>query len=175
MIGVAGSWARFSVLAAWAVGLAPGVARAAEPAERSYSVTYAAPASCPDRARFLEAVRSRAPGATLRDDAAELAFAVRVAPEGTLASGILTVRFRGGEHFEREVPASPCEDVLTSMAIMAGLLLSGALLPEPAPAPEPPAAVEPAPPAPAPVPVPPPEPPRAAAVPTAPRAAPLRV
>jgi len=158
VIGVAGSWVRLSVLTAWVIAQAPATARAAGTAERTFSVAYDAPSFCPGRERFLEAVRARAPEATLRDGDADLAFAVRVAPEGTLASGIFTVRFRKGEHFAREVPASPCDDVITSMAIMAGLLLSGALLPEPPPSPE----AEPIEPAR------PPEPPRAPAPPAEP-------
>lgn len=139
MNGVAGSWRWRSLLLVGAVvWLVPTPLRAAEP-DRSYSLVYDAPAGCPDRGALLTAIGTRAPSALLRDGDAELAFDVRLVAVGELASGMLSVRFRTGERFEREVPAARCEDVTTSMAIMAGLLLSGALLPEPAPAPSEPA------------------------------------
>jgi len=152
--GVAGLRGRILPLLVGAGALlVPAVARAASEA-RSYSLAYVAPEGCPERHAVLAAIGTRAPGASPRDTDADVAFDVRITSAGELASGTLDVRFRTGERFAREVPASRCEDVTTSMAIMAGLLLSGALLPEPprpesAPSPEgPPAAV-----------VPPPEPP----------------
>lgn len=133
MNGVAGSWRwRSSLLAGVTLWLAPTPLRAADQ-ERSYSLAYTAPASCPERSELLTAIGMRAPSAVVRDGDADLAFEVRIVPVGELASGMLSVRFRTGERFGREVPAARCEDVTTSMAIMAGLLLSGALLPEPAP------------------------------------------
>lgn len=103
-------------------------------AVRSYSLAYAAPSGlCPGSERFLEGVRARAPSAELRTSDADLAFDVTLTEERGLARGVLAVRFRAGEHFMREVPPAECDDVLTTMAIIASLLLSGALLPEPAP------------------------------------------
>lgn len=130
MNGVAGSRVRLAwcVLSAAVVATEP--ARAGE--ARTYSVGYSAPAACPDRSAFVEAIRSRATFASLVSADGELALDVRLDSAGELASGTLNVRFRTGERFVREVPAGRCEDVTTSMAIMAGLLLSGALLPEPA-------------------------------------------
>lgn len=113
-----------------ALVLAPARAAAAGPS-RSYSVSYAAPASCPPRDAFTAAIRARAPEAELLTGDAAVAFDARLTAEGTLASGVFTVRFVSGERFEREIPAAACDDVTTTMAIMAGLLLSGALLPEP--------------------------------------------
>ncbi|HEX5101506.1 MAG TPA: hypothetical protein VFV94_18475, partial [Polyangiaceae bacterium] len=130
MNGVAGSRVRLALSVSCAAFVATGTAHAAE--ARTYAVSYSAPDVCPGRPAFLEAIRTRAAFASLVSDDAELAFDVRLVPEGELASGTLSVRFRSGERFAREVPAARCEDVTTSMAIMAGLLLSGALLPEPA-------------------------------------------
>jgi len=133
VFGVAGSWGwRLALLVGATVWLAPSSLRAAEQ-ERSYSLAYAAPPGCPERSTVLTAIGTRAPLASLRDTDADLAFDVQIAAAGELASGMLSVRFRTGERFEREVPRARCDDVTTSMAIMAGLLLSGALLPEPAP------------------------------------------
>ncbi|HTQ08229.1 MAG TPA: hypothetical protein VMI54_30455 [Polyangiaceae bacterium] len=109
-------------------------ARAA-PALQSFSVEYSAAEGCPARATFVASILARAPGSHEASEDPELAFAVHIVEAGERTRGTLTVRFAHGEHFEREVPASRCADVATSMAIMAGLLLSGALLPEPAPAP----------------------------------------
>jgi hypothetical protein len=131
--GVAGSRGWLSaLLVGVTVWLGPASLRAAEQ-ERSYSLAYAAPSGCPERSAVLTAIVTRARLASLRDGDADLAFDVQIVAAGELASGMLNVRFRTGERFEREVPPAPCEDVTTSMAIMAGLLLSGALLPEPAP------------------------------------------
>lgn len=130
MNGVAGSRARLALSVACAAVVVSETAHAGE--ARTYAVSYSAPGACPERATFLEAIRSRAAFASLVAADAELAFDVRIVPEGELARGTLSVRFRTGERFAREVPAARCEDVTTSMAIMAGLLLSGALLPEPA-------------------------------------------
>jgi len=127
--GVAGSRVQLALCALGAAVVATEPAHAGE--ARTYAVSYAAPAACPERPAFLEAIRSRAAFASLVAADGELAFEVRIVAEGELASGTLSVRFRTGERFAREVPAARCEDVTTSMAIMAGLLLSGALLPEP--------------------------------------------
>jgi hypothetical protein len=133
--GVAGSRARLLPLLFGAgVLLVPARARATGEG-RTYSLAYAAPQGCPERDAVLAAIATRAPEATPRADDAELAFDVRIEPAGELASGTLSVRFRTGERFAREVPAARCEDVTTSMAIMAGLLLRGALLPERPPEP----------------------------------------
>ncbi len=106
-------------------------ARAA-PASPSFTLAYAAPDGCPARATFVASILERAPGSIETRSEPELVFDVRVVPEGELTRGTLTVLFAHGEHFEREVPPARCADVTTSMAIIAGLLLAGALLPEPA-------------------------------------------
>jgi hypothetical protein len=129
--GGAGSRVRLALCVSCAAIVATETARAGE--AHTYAVSYSAPAVCPERPAFLEAIRTRATFASLVPSDADLAFDVRLVPEGELARGTLSVRFRAGERFAREVPAARCEDVTTSMAIMAGLLLSGALLPEPAP------------------------------------------
>jgi hypothetical protein len=125
---------------AWCVVFAAALGvrhAAAAGADRSYSVAYEGPASCPSRQAFLDAVAARAPAATLSASEAALEFDVRLAEEGPLARGTLSVHFATGEHFAREIPPAACEDVTTSLAIIAGLLLSGALLPEPASSPLP--------------------------------------
>jgi hypothetical protein len=137
--GVVGLWARpLPLLLGAGVLLVAAPARATG-SNRTYSLAYAAPEGCPARSDVLSAIGMRAPEATPSDDDAELALDVRIVPAGELASGTFSVRFRSGERFAREVPAARCEDVTTSMAIMAGLLLRGALLPEAPPAPNEPA------------------------------------
>lgn len=105
---------------------------------RTFTLAYSAPEGCPARSTFAASVIARAPESRESDLLGELALEVTLEPAGELTRGLLAVRFLSGEHFEREVPAGRCGDVTTTMAIMAGLLLSGALLPEPAP----PSAVE---------------------------------
>jgi hypothetical protein len=119
----------------------------AEPAAQTFSLVYAAPEGCPARSTFVASILARAPGSREATTDAELAFEARLAADGDLTRGLFTVRFAHGDRFEREVPAARCADVTTSMAIMAGLLLSGALLPEKAAEPPPVAAPVPAPPA----------------------------
>jgi hypothetical protein len=126
----------------------------AEPvAERTFSLAYAVPEGCPARGTFVAAILARAPEAGEAEGTAALAFDVKLEPEGELTRGTFTVRFVHGEHFEREVPPARCSEVTQSMAIMAGLLLSGALLPEPAPPPDAEKPIETPPPAPPPAPI----------------------
>lgn len=106
----------------------------AAPAAQTFSLDYAVPEGCPARSTFVASIIARAPGSRETPEDAELSFDARIAAAGELTSGVLRVRFAHGERFEREVPAARCGDVATTMAIMAGLLLSGALLPELPPA-----------------------------------------
>jgi hypothetical protein len=133
MLGRAGPW--FCAIVCAALVLVRTRPLHAAPAARTFSLDYVAPEGCPARSTFVASILVRAPGSREATEDAELAFEVRIAPAGALTSGVFTVRFVHGEHFEREVPPAHCADVTTSMAIMAGLLLSGALLPEPPPAP----------------------------------------
>jgi hypothetical protein len=123
---------------------------------RTFTLSYSAPEGCPARSTFVASVTARAAESRESSELGDLAFEVTLEPVGELTRGLLSVRFSRGERFEREVPAARCADVTTTLAIMAGLLLSGALLPDPAPPPvvetpaEPPVApptVAPAPPA----------------------------
>jgi hypothetical protein len=102
---------------------------------RTFTLSYSAPEGCPARSTFVASVTARAAESRETSELAELAFEVTLEPVGEHTRGLLSVRFSGGERFEREVPAARCADVTTTMAIMAGLLLSGALLPDPAPLP----------------------------------------
>ena len=139
MVRREGARARWLRAARALLGLTPLFLAApahAQPAEvRTFSLAYAVPEGCPARTTFAASILARAADSRETEDQAALAFDVVIRPDGELTRGTLTVRFSHGEHFEREVPASRCADVTTSMAIMAGLLLSGALLPEPAPPP----------------------------------------
>jgi hypothetical protein len=100
---------------------------------RSFALEYPALEGCPARAAVVASILERAPEAQEVTTDAELRFQVDLEQHEGLTRGLLRVRFRGGESYEREVPPSSCPEVLTAMEIMAGLLLSGALLPEPAP------------------------------------------
>jgi hypothetical protein len=152
VVGAAGS----RVLHALALAAALGVTPPAGAAEaRTFTLAYAAPEGCPARATFVASIHARAAESREVELAGDLAFDVLLEPAAELTRGLLSVRFSGGERFEREVPPGRCGDVATTLSIMAGLLLSGALLPEAAaPPPETPAPPEPAPPSPAPAPPP---------------------
>lgn len=130
MLGRAGLGVRLCGLLAQVALITLARTSRAGPAAQTFSLAYDVPARCPARGTFVASIVARAPGSRESPDAAELAFDVRVSEVGELTRGVLSVRFIHGEHFEREVPPAPCADVTTSMAIMAGLLLSGALVPE---------------------------------------------
>lgn len=114
-------------------------------AQTHFTLEYEAPAGCPSREAFIDAVRKRVPDAEEREGGA--AFHVTIEAEGAWARG--RVRLGHGAA-EREVVPAPCADVASSMAIMIALVLSGsapaleadgeAAAPEPPTAPPAPAA-----------------------------------
>jgi hypothetical protein len=157
VVGAAGQSALRALVATATLGVTATLGAAEA---RTFTLAYSAPEGCPARSTFVASIRARAESRELEQHG-ELAFEVALEPVGELTRGRLTVRFSGGERFERELPAARCADVTTTMAIMAGLLLSGSLLPEPPP-PEPEPEPEPA--------LPPPTPPRPPTLPVAPPA-----
>ncbi|AKV00584.1 hypothetical protein AKJ09_07247 [Labilithrix luteola] len=120
----------FGCSSALAVGFA-GVAHA-DDGEPSDKLHYEAPAACPSRAEFEEQVRARvSPGWAAGGDTRQ--FDVRIVRDARgVFVGTLTVRGAGREPNEREIRASTCKAVSTSLAVFMAIALapSGA---EPAP------------------------------------------
>lgn len=99
------------------LGAGPASAAAAR-----FTLDYEAPAGCPSREAFLEAVRDRVPGAEESKQEGSFAFRVTIEATGELFRGRVEL---GEAAPEREVVPAPCADVASSMAIMIAMVLSG--------------------------------------------------
>jgi len=157
--------------------LASGVHSGQAQTPNTFSLEYTAPALCPSKARFVEAIVARAPGAREVDpESARFQFVAHLDPSGssgTLARGYVSVEQQGQSPSVRDVAEAPCSEIVESMAVILSLVVAGnesapvAAAPPGAPA-ELPAAAAAAPAAPAPTPAPTPEPAPAATPPVAP-------
>jgi hypothetical protein len=87
-----------------------------------FALEYEAPAGCPSREAFVEAVRERVPDAHESDKAGRLTFRVRIEPAGDRVRGSLAI---GDGTAVRQVAHSPCADVANSMVLMIAIALSG--------------------------------------------------
>lgn len=98
------------------------VARA-DTAAPSDKLHYAAPASCPSRAEFEEQVRARVASGWTAGDTRH--FDVRIVRDAHgVYVGTLTVRGAGREPNEREIRASTCKAVSTSLAVFMSIALA---------------------------------------------------
>jgi hypothetical protein len=91
----------------------------------SFSVDYAAPAVCPSREQFVNAVSLRARNAVEVPGGAKFAFQVQLRSAGAQASGALVTRLEDGREFRREIPPASCAEVASSIAVIAAMVLDG--------------------------------------------------
>jgi hypothetical protein len=91
----------------------------------SFSVDYTAPAACPSREQFVNAISLRARNAVEVPGGARFAFRVQLQPAGAQASGALVTRLQDGREFRREIPPASCAEVASSMAVIAAMVLDG--------------------------------------------------
>jgi hypothetical protein len=87
-----------------------------------FTLEYEAPAGCPSRDAFLDAVRERAPDAVKAEVDAQFAFRVTIEAEGELARGRVSL---GDGSAERVIVPAPCADVASSIALMIAIVLAG--------------------------------------------------
>jgi hypothetical protein len=87
-----------------------------------FALEYEAPAGCPSREAFVEAIRERVPDAHESDQAGRFTFRVRIEPNGDRVRGSLAI---GDGTAVRDVAHSPCADVANSMVLMIAIALSG--------------------------------------------------
>jgi hypothetical protein len=125
----------------------------------TFSLTYSVPAGCPERDAFVRSLLSRARGAHVQSEAPQVALAVQLDGERDLTPGTLVIKLLDGQESHREIPAAACAQVLSSMALIAAMILDGGGLDDPPPS----ASAEPA------RDVPPPSPPHPRLAPTAQR------
>ena len=91
-----------------------------------FAVEYSAPPECPKMSDFVRAVTSRVPAArAVPSLTAKTRFRVRIAREVDGVDGALTVFVEGAGASVRQVPGAACDDVVTSMAVIAALVLEG--------------------------------------------------
>ena len=97
-----------------------GVARAQAPNEATFDVEYAAPAECPDEGTFVAAITARAPSARrVEAGGGEVHLHVHVVADGP---STLSVSFAQGSS-RREIPAASCDEAVSSMAVIAAMVL----------------------------------------------------
>jgi hypothetical protein len=87
-----------------------------------FALEYEAPAGCPSREAFVEAIRERVPDAHESEKAGRFAFRVTIEPAGDRVRGSLAI---GDGTAARQVAQSPCADVANSMVLMIAIALSG--------------------------------------------------
>ncbi len=98
------------------------VSSARPAAAMPFKLEYEAPAGCPTREAFVEAVRERVPEAQASDEPGRYTFRVKIEAEGERARGQLEL---GDGVPPRQVALAPCADVANSMVLMIAMLLSG--------------------------------------------------
>lgn len=103
----------------WWVGLA-GAAHAPSAAERSYSLEYQAAAGCPDASVLTRAIDTRVPGAQQQPaERAAVRLRVELRRDGT---GTLWLELPEGTS-RREFPRAACTNTVTTIGIVASMLL----------------------------------------------------
>jgi hypothetical protein len=133
-----------------------------------FELVYDAPAGCPDRAAFLDAIHARTPRSQLADEATKasaVAFRVTIDARDT-SKGELEVHEPDGGQQKRIVSGRTCTEVAKALALVVALILdpdaelgSEAQLLNPPPPPPPPGLAPPPPPLSPSLPRPPPSPP----------------
>jgi hypothetical protein len=116
---------------AFAIGLAiakafafPGPALAQTPV--TYSLDYRPAENCPNEDGFVQAIQARAPGARRTEaGSAQVVFEAHVSAESGISRGFLLVRLAGGGVTRRDVPDASCNEIVTSMAVIAALVIEG--------------------------------------------------
>jgi hypothetical protein len=102
----------------WWVGLAGAAAPNA--AERGYSLEYQAAASCPDSSALTQAIESRTPGAQQQPGhRAAVQLRVELRDDGT---STLWLQLPEGSS-RREFPKAACADTVTTIAVIASMVL----------------------------------------------------
>lgn len=95
-------------------------APAQAPAERGYSLEYRAAAGCPDAAAMAQAIETRTPGALQApSNSAAVKLRVEVRDDGT---STLWIELPEGVS-RREFPQAACAEAVTSMAVIASMVL----------------------------------------------------
>lgn len=103
----------------WWAGLA-GAAGPAPNAERGYSLEYQAAKSCPDSSALTQAIESRTPGAQQQPvDHAAVQLRVELRDDGT---STLRLQLPEGSS-RREFPKADCADTVTTIAVIASMVL----------------------------------------------------
>lgn len=104
----------------WWAGLAGAAGPTPNAAERGYSLEYTAPARCPDATALTQAIESRTPGAQ-REPLARAAVYLRVElrDDGT---STLWLQLPEGTS-RREFPQADCTDTVTTIAVIASMVL----------------------------------------------------
>lgn len=92
-----------------------------EPALRSYSV----PNGCPERADFIAAITAKLEGGRSAGAEEDVSFDVVVHGDVERAWGTLSIRLRDARTSHRPIPPAGCADVLSSMAVIAAMILDG--------------------------------------------------
>jgi hypothetical protein len=90
-----------------------------------FELVYDAPAACPDRAAFLDAIRARTPRSQVADDATKanaVAFRVTIDARDT-SKGELEVREPDGGQQKRIVSGRTCTEVAKALALVVALIL----------------------------------------------------
>ena len=104
----------------WWAGLVGVASPAPSAVERSYSLDYSAPAGCPDAAALAQAIETRTPGARQQPaDHAGIQLRVELRDDGT---STLWVQLPDGAS-RRELPQAACADTVTTVAVIASMLL----------------------------------------------------
>jgi hypothetical protein len=109
-----------------------GAAARAEPGV-SFTLDYVAPARCPGRSEFLAALRARSKLARETRGPADVRIAIELEESGDRVAGALRLRLRDGQTSERAIPESTCGEAITSMAVIAAMVIDGGSLDAPAP------------------------------------------
>lgn len=99
----------------------------------TFSLTYSVPAGCPERDAFVSSLLARARGAHVQSETPEVALTVLLAGERELAPGTLVIELSDGQESHREIPAAACTQVLSSIALIAAMILDGGGLDDPPP------------------------------------------
>ena len=97
----------------------------AEHGTATFSLEYSVPAGCAERAAFVSSLVSRSRGAHEVVEAPRVALAVALEGDRELAFGSLVIQLADGQESRREIPAAACAQVLSSIALIAAMILDG--------------------------------------------------
>jgi hypothetical protein len=105
----------------------------AEHEAATFSLEYSVPAECPERAAFVSSLVSRSRGAHEQVHAPRVALAVVLDGDRERSSGTFGIKLADGQESRREIPAAACAQVLSSIALIAAMILDGGGLDDPPP------------------------------------------